>query len=103
MALLAAAGCIEVSLDGLLPAGSPFVVRGTATILDNDGPCPAWIGENGVTYHLFQDPFLDNATFDRITTPGTTSRLLLVTRDDLVLGCQLGTIVEVEDVLEVVD
>jgi hypothetical protein len=97
-------GCtVEVSLpNSLLPVGSSFVVKGTAAIVDSNGPCLAWIGQNGVTYHLFQDPSVDNETFDRITTPGVTSRLELRTRSDLEVSCQTGVIVEVVDVLEIV-
>ena len=103
---LCAPGCtINAQLlpDSLVSTGSPFVVKGTATVLDNNGPCLAWIGENGINYHLFQNPRVDNATFDRITTPGVTSRLQLATRNDLEIACQAGTIVEVLSVLEVVN
>ncbi len=93
-------GCISGG-GSLISVGSPFVVKGTATVLQGDGPCPAWIGDNGVTYHLFQDPLLENEIFDRISEPGTTSRLVLVTRSDLVLSCAVGTIVEVQEVLEI--
>jgi len=104
--LLAPAAC---SINAQLPphnfitTGSSFVVKGTATILDNNGPCPAWIGDNGITYHLFQTPTVDNALFDHITTPGVTSRLQLATRDDLQVACRVGTIVEVLNVLEAVN
>lgn len=103
---IAAGGCITVDIPeevSLLSAGSPFVVSGTAALIDNEGPCLVWIGENGITYHLFQDPLVDNETFDRITTPGVTSRLEIATRTDLELACQIGTIVEVQDVLEIVE
>ena len=101
---IAPAGCIDLSIPiapTLFPTGTSFVVKGTATLLDNDGPCLAWIGENGVTYHLFQDPRVTNEDFDRVTTPGVTSRLLLASRSDLIVTCQVGTIVEVQDVLEI--
>jgi len=89
--------------DSLITTGSSFVVKGTAVVLDNNGPCLAWIGENGITYHLFQNASVDNATFDHITTPGVTSRLQIATRSDLEVACQVGTIVEVISVLEGVD
>jgi len=104
--LAAVSGCsidFDVLPDAFVTAGSPFVVRGTATVVDNEGPCLAWIGENGVTYHLFQDPRVDNETFDRVTTPGVTSRLQIAVRTDLMLACRIGTIVEVRNVLEVVE
>ena len=95
---------IEVPVDLALFNGSgDFVLRGTAAIVNNDGPCPVWIADNGITYHLFQAPHLDNEMFDLVTSPGTTSRLVLAVRSDLVLTCQLGTVAEVRDVLEVVD
>jgi hypothetical protein len=79
------------------------VVSGTATIIDNGGPCRAWVGDNGITYHLFQDPLLDNNLFDRIIEPGTVSRLVLAERSDLQLTCATGVKVEVQDVLEIVE
>ena len=103
---LLSAGCVDLEFPeelALFDIATPFVVRGTAALVDNSGPCPVWIGENGVTYHLFQDPRLDNETYDWVTTPGITSRLVLSTRDDLELVCQFGTIVEVQDVLEIVE
>jgi len=104
--LAAVSGCsfnFELLPDSLVSTGSPFVVRGTAAVVDNDGACLIWIGENGVTYHLFQDPLVDNETFDHITTPGVTSRLQIAVRTDLVLTCQIGTIAEVRNVLEIVE
>ena len=89
--------------EGLLASGSPFVVSGTSTLVDNNGPCLVWIGENGITYHLFQGSTVENETFDRISTPGVTSRLLLSKRTDLEVSCLMGTIVEVEDVLEILE
>jgi len=89
--------------ETLLPIGSPFVVSGTASLIDHNGPCLIWNGNNGVTYHLFQGQTVDNESFDRITTPGVTSRLVLSKRADLEVACEIGTIVEVQDVLEIVD
>ncbi len=103
--MLSWTACVDIPItaDNLLPVGTPFVVQGTATVVDNDGACLVWIGENGVTYHLFQGPLLDNDLFDQITTPGVTSRLVLVTRSDLEVTCQMGTIVEVREVLEILN
>ena len=111
VATLAPIGCftinepdLAVPIDlGVLGSSSQFVVRGTAAVADNDGPCPIWVGENGATYHLFQAPHLDNETFDYITTAGTTSRLVLAIRNDIQLACQFGTIAEVQSILEVVE
>jgi hypothetical protein len=95
-------GCIDLpDTSQLLPVGTPFVVRGTMTVVERQGPCLVWIGENGVQYHLFQSPLLANEAFDRINTPGVISRLVVATRSDLVFGCQIGTVVEVRDVLEI--
>ena len=104
--VIGATGCVTVDIPeevSLLPMGSSFVVSGTAALIDHDGPCLVWVGDNGITYHLFQHPRVDNETFDRITTPGVTSRLEIATRDDIPLACQVGTIVEVQDVLEIVE
>ena len=106
MAGVALAGCIEVTIPGgdtLFVTGTSFVVRGTAAVVDNDGPCLAWYGENGVTYHLFQTTRISNEDFDRIVTPGTTSRLEIATRGDLQLDCRIGTIAEVHSILEIID
>lgn len=100
------AGCINISLPGeetLFVKGEPFVARGTMAVADVGGPCPVWIGQNGITYHLFQGVYLDNDDFDRVTTPGVTSRLELATRGDLKVDCAIGTIVEVLSVLEIVE
>jgi len=104
--LSAVFGCsvnLDLLPDNLVATGSPFVIRGTTAVIDSDGPCLIWIGENGVTYHLFQDPRVDNETFDQIITPGVTSRLQIAVRDDIVLTCQIGTIAEVQNVLEIVE
>lgn len=106
-ALSCVAGCFSISLLGddnaLFVTGESFVLSGTATIQNNNGPQVVWIGENGLTYHLFQAIQLDNDSFDRITTPGTSSRLQLATRTDLEVVGQVGTVVEVERVLEIAE
>jgi hypothetical protein len=91
----------ELENSPLLAEGTPFVLRGTAAVIDNGGPCPIWRGDNGETYHLFQAPTLENDAYDEVTQPGVTSRLVLVTRSDLTLDCQVGIIVQVRDVLDV--
>jgi hypothetical protein len=106
LTLACVSGCIDLALNApetLLPVGTPFVVKGTAAVIDSGGPCLIWEAENGITYHLFQDPRVDNETFDRVTTPGVTSRLEIAIRNDLEVVCQVGRIVEVQDVLEIVD
>ncbi|MCP4591320.1 MAG: hypothetical protein GY842_11270 [bacterium] len=103
---LVGGGCVDLDVnipDNLLAVGTPFVISGTAEVIDRHGPCLIWIGENGVSYHLFQDPLLDSGVFDTITTPGTTSRLELAERNDLEVSCQVGPIMEVQDVLEIVE
>jgi hypothetical protein len=89
--------------DTLFPTGSSFVMKGTTTIVDNGGPCRLWIGENGITYYLFQDPRVDNEVFDQVTTPGMTSRLEIAERSDLEVICYDGPVVEVVDVLEIME
>ena len=64
-------------------------------MIDQDGPCLVWLGDNGETFHLFQDPRIANDDFDRVTTPGVASRLELSVRTDLFVACEVGTIVEV--------
>lgn len=101
--LLVGAGCtFEIpGQDTLFVRGEPFVMRGTAVTLDVDGPCRVWIGDNGITYHLFQSVRLANEDFDRVVSPGVTARLQLATRNDLKVDCQTGDIVEVERVLDI--
>lgn len=102
--LALAAGCINIpGEDTLFVRGEPFILTGTADVLQRWGqPCPVWIGENGITYHLFQGPRLSNEEYDAIAAPGVTSRLEVATRSDLAVQCQVGTIVEVQRILEIV-
>lgn len=94
----------SVQLPSVLSSGSPFIVKGTFEARDvfGRGSCPVWVAETGILYHLFQDEAVSNADFDRITTPGVTSRLRIATRGDLVVACQIGTSVVVQSVLEIV-
>ncbi len=106
LAVFLVAGCIDIQIPvapTLFPTGTSFVVKGTMTVENHDGSCLVWVGENGVEYHLFQNPRVSNDDYDSVTTPGTTSRLVLATRDDLEVGCQVGSIVEVQDILEIVE
>jgi len=80
---------------------SGFVMTGTASVADQNGPCPVWLGDNGVVYHLFQSPSLANDVFDQIVSVGTTSRLVLSVRTDLELDCAFGRTATVLDVLEI--
>ncbi len=103
---LVTAGCtfnFDIQPPTFVATGNPFVMRGTATLLEQGGGCPAWIGENGVIYHLFQNRRLSSELFDRVVTPGVTSRLELSVRTDLEVVCQVGTIVEVQSVLEIIE
>ncbi len=104
-AVLGLVGCVDVSIpeDFALFPSSEFVLSGTATVLDRDGPCLAWVGENGVTYHLFQATRLASEDFDRVTRPGAAARLVIATRTDLEVTCGDGTIVEVREVLEIIE
>ena len=100
------AGCADLNLPetfSLTPQGVEFVLSGTSTVLDSGGPCLSWLGDNGITYHLFQSTRLSNEDFDRITIPGTRSRLVLATRSDLDVTCGDGEVVEVRAVLEIVE
>lgn len=96
------AGCLS-NQNVLFVKGEPFIISGTAATVNRTGPCLVWYGENGFTYQLFQGARVANEDFDRVTTPGVTSRLEISTRSDLQVACQVGTIVEVQRVLEIVD
>ena len=99
------AGCAEIALPenvSLINIGSPFVMKGSAVLLDDDGPCLAWLGDDGNTYHLIQVQTMENELFDELIAPGTRSRLVLAKRNDLTVACQMGIVAEVQNVLEVI-
>jgi hypothetical protein len=107
--LMLASACVVTLLllqgcdaSALLVVGTPFAVQGTMTVSNRDAACLIWMGDNGETFYLYQDPLLDNSTFDQITTPGVTSRLVVVTRSDLTSPCTVDEVVQVEEVLEIV-
>ncbi len=97
----------EIPIPGVPNDGAvnePFLMTGTFQINTPFGgsPCRVWEGDNSVTYHLFQDIDLDSTRFDIATTEGTRSRLLLQQRSDLEVGCEMGPVVvvlEVRDIL----
>lgn len=102
----AVVGCADITLPenvSLINIGSPFVMKGSAVLLDDDGPCLAWLGDDGNTYHLIQVQTMENELFDELITPGTRSRLVLAKRNDLTVACQMGIVAEVQNVLEVID
>lgn len=102
--LVVSVGCFTINApDTLIPTGGPFVLSGTTEVIDVDGPCLVWRGDNGVIYHLFQQVNLEIDLFDQITTPGVTSRLELAERTDLDVSCRVGPTVEVRDALEVIE
>jgi hypothetical protein len=101
--LTLALGSCTLETPDLFVRGEPYILSGTAAVIDRGGPCPVWLGENGTTYHLFQGGRVANEDFDRVRTPGVTSRLEIATRSDLYVDCQVGTIVEVERILEIVE
>ena len=99
----AVAGCVDIVLPenvSLIDVGSPFVMKGSAVLLDDDGPCLAWLGDDGNTYHLIQVQTMENELFDELIVPGTRSRLVLARRRDLTVQCQMGVVAEVQNVLE---
>ncbi len=97
----------EIPIPGVSGDGAvnePFLMTGTFQINTPFGgsPCRVWEGDNSVTYHLFQDIDLDSTRFDIATTEGTRARLLLQERSDLEVGCEMGPVVvvlEVRDIL----
>lgn len=101
---IGATSCITVNLPeqiSLLPVETSFVLKGTSAIVEEEVPCLVWFGENGLIYHLFQSPRVDSATYDRVVTPGVTSRLEVARRNDLQMECAQGFILEVQNVLEI--
>lgn len=101
--LLGGAACTFELPSFNVPSG-PFLLKGTFVQVERFGqpPCFAWEGDNGVFYHLFQDVNLDDASFDMATTVGVRSRLLIEIRSDLQVTCELGPVVEVLEVREII-
>ena len=66
-----------------------------------NGDCLVWQADNGQSYYLYQNALLENNSFDRINTPGVTSRLVIAIRNDLPAGCRADNVAEVNQVLEV--
>lgn len=104
--LLSGCGLFDWPLgDGTtsLLGSTSFVIRGQMEIEQGArGPCPVFLAETGLIYHLFQHPSLANDEFDSVTTPGAVSRLEVRVRNDLETLCRIGTTVEVLKVLELV-
>ena len=100
MVLFALVGACNLNTAQLLPVGTPFVVQGTMSV--TNAGCLVWDADNGQSFYLYQDPLLDNNLFDQITTPGVTSRLVIVTRSDLTSPCKTDKIAQVQEVLEVI-
>jgi hypothetical protein len=70
VALCVAAGCIDINLpeEGLV-GGGPFVLKGEAESVENEGACLIWLGIDGRRFVLFQDVRVSNEDFDAVTTP----------------------------------
>jgi hypothetical protein len=107
--LCALSGCIDATIPvgggGGISLFSPgaFVIRGRMDEATNMGmDCPVFRADTGINYHLFQTEAVENDVFDAVTTPGAVSRLVVQERSDLEIACQIGTIVEVQDVLELI-
>jgi len=95
---------LDFGTQTLFPTGTAFVLSGTADLIETpEGECLAWLGENGIVYHLFQGALVDNEEYDAVTTPGVTSRLEIAIRTDRVVTCFVGAIVQVQDILEIVE
>lgn len=103
VSLVAGTSCSIALPDFNLPTG-PFLLKGTFMQIDRFGqpPCFAFEGDNGIFYHLFQDVNLDDDLFDMATTVSVRSRLLLEIRSDLQVTCELGPVVEVLEVREII-
>ena len=98
-----AAGCIEINLpeEGLL-GGGPFVLKGEAEGVEEDGACLIWLAIDGRRFVLFQVARVSNEDFDSVTTPGTQSRLELSPRSALRGECRRdATAAEVTQILEI--
>jgi hypothetical protein len=99
-----ASSCIELNLpsgDSLFPAPS-FIIAGVMDLDPQQPLCSRFVADNGVVYHLFQGPRLSNDEYDQLFEEGARLRLEIQIRDDLVLLCQEGELVEVVEVLEFV-
>ncbi len=102
LAAVLTASCIDVHLgDGgsLFPEPS-FIISGTVELDAGEPLCSRFQADNGLTYHLFQGPRLTNDEYDQLFEDGARARLEIEIRDDLVLECEEGELVEVVEVLE---
>ena len=104
---LAIAGC-GLDLGGGSGGGGglfgpdPFIIRGTMTVVQENGLCPVFEADDGFSYRLRQGTNLPNEDFDAVTEIGAVSRLEVVVRDDLPVACGFGTVVVVREVLELI-
>ncbi len=100
-------GCVTITLPeqisaSLLPADTSFILNGKAEAALDAYTLPVWRGEDGQGFVLFQTVDLKNSDFNKIVTPGNTSRLLLVVRNDLAPLCQADVVpVEVKKILQI--
>lgn len=102
VAALSCGACIELNLpsgDSLFAAPS-FIVSGTIELEPANPLCSRFRADNGYVYHLFQGPRLANDEYDQLFEDGARARLEIEIRDDLILTCRQGTLVEVVEVLE---
>jgi hypothetical protein len=104
MGLLAIAGCglADGGGGGALFGSDGFIIRGTMTVVSENGVCPVFQADDGFSYQLRQGTGLSNEEYDAVTEIGAISRLEVTLREDLRTACRVGTVVVVLNVLELI-
>jgi hypothetical protein len=99
---LVSGGCGLDTGGGIFGGSGAFIIRGTMTVADGDGPCLVFQAEDGYSYHLRQATGLPSVDFDALTEVGAISRLEVRLAEDLPVACGSATVVEVEALLELI-
>lgn len=87
---------LETALTG------PYIVGGVMEVDAETRPCSLFREDSGVTYLLFQGTRMTNEDFDTLFQDGAWVRLEINRRNGLLTNCGGGTIVEVQEVLELI-
>lgn len=104
--LMAGGGCLSINVPSevsasLLPPDTSFIIKGQAQAAE-PGQFPVWLAEDNQGFALFQTTNISNDDFDALTTAGSTGRIQVSVRNDLVPLCRPDVIpVEVLKVLEI--
>ncbi len=97
------AGCIDLPEDSIQAAlEGPYIVGGVMQVNAETRPCSLFLEDSGVPYLLFQGTSMTNEDFDSLFQDGARMRLEINRRSSLLTACEGGTIVEVQEILELI-